>query len=58
MSEIINEILTKPYPVSNDQKEAVLSDSKYTRVIAGAGAGMRAQTMPKIDTYYSNIRTK
>ena len=32
-------ILTQSYPVSDEQKEAILSEARYCRVIAGAGAG-------------------
>lgn len=39
MVSIAEEILTKPFELSGEQKEAVLSDSRYTRVVAGAGAG-------------------
>lgn len=37
--ELTNEIIDKPFTLSDEQIEAVLSDSQYTRVIAGAGAG-------------------
>jgi len=36
---IVNEIIEKPFSLSDEQTEAVLTDSEYTRVIAGAGAG-------------------
>ena len=32
-------VLEKPFPLSNEQKDAVLSDKKYVRVVAGAGTG-------------------
>lgn len=35
----IDEILNKPYKLAKDQEKAVLSKSKYNRIIAGAGAG-------------------
>jgi DNA helicase II / ATP-dependent DNA helicase PcrA len=38
-SNIFDEILSKPYNVSDEQRAAIISESKYTRVIAGAGAG-------------------
>jgi len=38
-SEIVQEIINKPFRLSDEQINSVLSDSKYTRVIAGAGAG-------------------
>ena len=37
--DIITEILEKPFRVSDEQRDAILSDARYTRVIAGAGAG-------------------
>lgn len=55
MPEIIEEILSKPYPVSDDQKVAVLSDSKYTRVIAGAGAG-KTETITRHIAYLLLIK--
>jgi len=36
---VVNTILNLPFPVSDEQKEAILSNAKYVRVIAGAGAG-------------------
>ena len=39
VSSVVEEILSKPYRVSDEQQDAILSDTKYTRVIAGAGAG-------------------
>jgi len=36
--KLVEEILSKPAKLSPDQKEAVLSRSRYNRVIAGAGA--------------------
>ncbi|MFC1505465.1 ATP-dependent helicase [Thermoproteota archaeon] len=36
---LTEEIITKPKPLSEDQKRAVLSRSRHVRVIAGAGAG-------------------
>jgi len=37
--DLVEEIITKPYRLSEDQQKAVLSESKYNRIIAGAGAG-------------------
>lgn len=37
--KILNKIITKPKPLSDDQKEAVISKKRYIRVIAGAGTG-------------------
>jgi DNA helicase-2/ATP-dependent DNA helicase PcrA len=38
-AELITKIVNEPFSLSDKQVEAILSDSKYTRVIAGAGAG-------------------
>lgn len=38
-AEVIDKIVNEPFRLSDKQIEAVLSDSQYTRVIAGAGAG-------------------
>ncbi|MFH0966727.1 MAG: ATP-dependent helicase, partial [Methanobacteriota archaeon] len=35
----INQILREPHPLSDSQQEAVLADTRYIRLIAGAGAG-------------------
>jgi len=37
--KILNEIINKPKPLSDNQKEAVISKKRYMRVIAGAGTG-------------------
>jgi len=40
MSEdLVNDIINRPFRISDEQIRAVLSDSQYTRIIAGAGAG-------------------
>jgi len=39
VQELINKILNEPNKLSEDQKEAVLSSTRYNRIIAGAGAG-------------------
>jgi len=36
---MIDKIVNEPFSLSDKQVEAILSDSQYTRVIAGAGAG-------------------
>ena len=38
-AKIVDRIVNEPFRLSDKQVEAVLSDSTYTRVIAGAGAG-------------------
>jgi len=39
MNKYLNYILNEPHPLSDSQREAVLADSKYVRLVAGAGAG-------------------
>jgi DNA helicase-2/ATP-dependent DNA helicase PcrA len=39
VSDVVREIIDKPFRLSDEQRNAVLSNSRYTRVIAGAGAG-------------------
>jgi DNA helicase-2/ATP-dependent DNA helicase PcrA len=39
MNKYHNYILNEPHPLSVSQREAVLADAKYVRLIAGAGAG-------------------
>lgn len=36
---VVDTILDHPFPVSDEQKEPIISNAKYVRVIAGAGAG-------------------
>ena len=38
-SNTVEEILSRPYRVSDEQGDAILSNAKYTRVIEGAEAG-------------------
>lgn len=39
MKSNASEILDKPYPLSEEQINAVVSDAKYLRIVAGPGAG-------------------
>ncbi|MBT0160955.1 ATP-dependent helicase, partial [Candidatus Bathyarchaeota archaeon A05DMB-2] len=48
--KLVEEILSKPAKLSPDQKEAVLSSSRYNRVIAGAGAG-KTETLTRRIVY-------
>jgi DNA helicase-2/ATP-dependent DNA helicase PcrA len=49
-SKIFERILNSPSKLSADQKKAVLSDSRYTRIIAGAGAG-KTETLTRRIAY-------
>jgi DNA helicase-2/ATP-dependent DNA helicase PcrA len=49
-SELIKAILTRPVELSEDQKRAVLSGSRHTRIIAGAGAG-KTETLTRRIAY-------
>lgn len=48
--EILEVILNKPRRLEPDQERAVLSDKKYLRIIAGAGAG-KTETMTRRIAY-------
>ncbi|BBJ29062.1 ATP-dependent helicase [Athalassotoga saccharophila] len=47
-SNLEKEILSKPSLLSDSQKEAVLSDSRYVKITAGAGAGKTETLTRKI----------
>lgn len=47
---MIDEILNKPYKLAKDQEKAVLSKSRYNRIIAGAGAG-KTETLTRRIVY-------
>jgi DNA helicase-2/ATP-dependent DNA helicase PcrA len=48
--KLIDEILNKPYKLAKDQEKAVLSKSRYNRIIAGAGAG-KTETLTRRIVY-------
>jgi len=50
MQQLIDEILNKPYKLSKEQEKAVLSTSRYNRIIAGAGAG-KTETLTRRIVY-------
>ena len=47
---LIEDIVSKPTPLSGDQKKAVISNYKYVRVVAGAGAG-KTETLTRRIVY-------
>ncbi|NWG03566.1 MAG: ATP-dependent helicase [Syntrophaceae bacterium] len=47
---ILKEILETPRPLSEEQKKAVLSESKYLRIVAGAGTG-KTETLTRRIAY-------
>lgn len=49
-SSIVGEVLNKPTKLSDDQRKAVLSKSRYNRIIAGAGAG-KTETLTRRIAY-------
>ena len=51
MDRVLDRILNEPFQISDDQKIAINSDSKYTRIIAGAGAG-KTETLARKILYY------
>lgn len=48
--QILDEIINKPKPLSDEQKQAVISEKNYIRVIAGAGAG-KTETLTRRVVY-------
>lgn len=53
-SERVSKIIDGPPPLSVDQREAVLSKSRYNRVIAGAGAG-KTETLTRRVVYLLSV---
>ena len=51
MDRILNKILNEPFQLSDDQQIAINSNSRYTRIIAGAGAG-KTETLARKILYY------
>ena len=47
---VVEEILSKPSELSEDQAKAVVSEYRYVRVIAGAGAG-KTETLTRRIVY-------
>lgn len=51
---LVEKILNTPSQLSEDQKKAVLSESRYNRVIAGAGAG-KTETLTRRIAYLLTV---
>lgn len=49
-NDIVTAIIETPKPLSDEQRLAVLSDKKYLRIVAGAGAG-KTETMTRRIAY-------
>jgi DNA helicase-2/ATP-dependent DNA helicase PcrA len=54
-SALVEKILTTPKRLSEDQRKAVLSDSRYNRIIAGAGAG-KTETLTRRIVYLLAVK--
>lgn len=54
-SSLIEKILTTPKKLSADQRKAVLSESRYNRIIAGAGAG-KTETLTRRIVYLLAVK--
>ena len=54
-SSLVDKILTTPKRLSDDQKKAVLSESRYNRIIAGAGAG-KTETLTRRIVYLLAVK--
>ncbi len=52
---LTKKILTKPTLLSEDQKRAVLSEARYNRIIAGAGAG-KTETLTRRIAYLLAVK--
>jgi DNA helicase-2/ATP-dependent DNA helicase PcrA len=48
--KILNHILEKPKPLSEEKKKIVVTNSKYVRIVAGAGAG-KTETLTRRIAY-------
>lgn len=53
-SELVDRILAGPPKLSDDQRKAVLSKSRYNRIIAGAGAG-KTETLTRRIVYLLSV---
>jgi DNA helicase-2/ATP-dependent DNA helicase PcrA len=48
--KLLEEILNKPHPLSDDQRKAVVSSNRYLRIVAGAGTG-KTETLTRRIVY-------
>ena len=54
-SSVVEKILATPKRLSEDQRKAVLSESRYNRIIAGAGAG-KTETLTRRIAYLLAVK--
>ena len=52
---LVEKILSTPKRLSDDQRKAVLSESRYSRIIAGAGAG-KTETLTRRIVYLLAVK--
>ncbi len=57
MNKLLEEVLNKPYPLSKQQKQAVVSDSRYLQIVAGACSG-KTETMTRKILYYLIVKNR
>ncbi len=55
MGTTIDSILEKPFKLNKSQENAIVSDAKYIRILAGAGAG-KTETLARKIIYYLLVK--